>query len=582
MKQARWKLRSGDWEITPHHITDQVMIGGHRRVELMHFGVVYASSGASPAQALKVALSDKMSTVDIPKQITKTIWGSYLAIVVDEEKSCRIFVPDPMRSVHLYYRQLYSGNLDLDIDLVQMVAGRQPIWNIGYLVHFAETRCEIEGHTPFLDVASVPLGYCLQVNADGTVEMMRSWLGPASNVADHSDLADEMLTAFRAMLKDRRDIVLPLSHDTVSAATAVFLKAALPSMDRVHVVEFSTPDLLTPSAENSVEHFAKEIGAQFTSFHVDDALPFANLTPKQLPTSLNERLLFLKKEEVVQAVAAENGCLLDCHGSDILFNALPDGRSVTEAFKAKGGSFAFATAKKLARLRRVKISEIIIEGIIQSARASLLGSAHAGSRGHRGLFPHRADIMPDSARPSRRLKRALFSRAAPGQWANLARAQTLQGSLFGNSVAILNPYFSQPVVEAAMQIKSYDSFTEDFDQVNLRKAASRLLTCNDIWHEPAKASHATLIQALQTKRQHVWELIQQGVLMKSGYLDRNRLLRALKLMEQGHASAARSISLIACVEIFCLAWENAVEPPKKGQQKAGDRRPSFQEPEPRR
>ncbi|MEH0295718.1 hypothetical protein V6R98_26405 [Agrobacterium sp. CCNWLW71] len=555
MKQPRWELISSEWQTASDGFAiDRIPIDRDRRVELIHIGPVIAFDGNSPVLALKAVISSEDTDVALSERIPETIWGHYVAVIIDEQKSSRIFVPDPMKSVQLFYRQGYGGRISLDVDLERLVAGRQPVWSIGFLVNFAETGYGVEGHTPFSDVGSVPAGHCLQVNGDGKIETRRVWFGPSASRAGNVDLADEVTSTLRALFEEHANICLPVSGEIASSVAAIWLEAALPSSEAIRFIEVSPSGPMAVANTKLSPPVAKMARSTVAKVAATDAAPLATLVPKRLPTSLNERLLYLKREEAVLDIAGEHGILVDWHGGDVLLNAVPDEGTVLDAFRAKGTSFALATAKKLAGVRRTSLSKILADSIYR-ALVSQSDPRNHKKGGYRGLFPDRSDIIPKSRiRRPRIVQRRLSS--TPTHWANLARAQNLQAPPFSASVPILNPYFSQPVVEAAMRRKSYHSFLSEPDQLDLRNFPRN----TDFLFEQSEEKNMALFLSLRQNHEDLMEFIKNGVLMKSGYLDRSKLAKAFNLILEDHVPAARSLSLIACVEIFCSAWESAVEP----------------------
>ncbi|MBZ5763714.1 hypothetical protein LAV84_30150 [Rhizobium sp. VS19-DR104.2] len=532
MNEAYWSLKSSVWETAPEVIySDRISIDEHRWIELVPIGRIFAFNGEQPAQALRKLIPSKATNADVIERIPKIIWGGYIAIIVDEQSNYRLFLPDPMGSVRLYFRQLRGGKLDVDIDPVRLIAGRMPVWNIGYLIHFAETGQGIEGNTPFLDLAEVPPGFCIRVNSDGTFEMVRAWFEPVVQEIDSSDLGQEVVGAIQALFEGKQRIAFPVSDSVISSASSIFLRKALPSIECLKLIEI--PSIGSPLVDRGqFKEVFDTIQADRVNVEASDALPFAKLAPKELPTVLSERLIFLGKEEAVMDVVGRDTMIFDWEGADLLFHAAPGPMVLSDALKARGGLFALETARKLSRLRKATIFRILWDSVVPEAQ-------------YRGLFPGRSYIIPAS-----RVKRE--GRFLRKQRNRLAQAQMLQSPSVSRPGTWVNPYFSQPVVEAVMRLRSFDSFTEG--------AADSQEISSALWRAQVGPEENLVVHGLQTNRRQSEELIRDGVLMKSGYLDRKALLNALDLVNNGNPLPANTIARIVCVEMFCRAWQSAVEP----------------------
>jgi hypothetical protein len=119
----------------------------------------------------------------------------------------------------------------------------------------------------------------------------------------------------------------------------------------------------------------------------------------------------------------------------------------------------------------------------------------------------------------------------------------------------INPFLTQPIVEAAMSISSYDSFDDRNDRIVLRRIAHEITSVDVLWRRTKGTFDVGFIRGIQSNYGAFRELIDNGVLMRAGRIDQQELQRALKETEVGQGAAAISLGLLGCVEIFCRSWQ---------------------------
>lgn len=118
----------------------------------------------------------------------------------------------------------------------------------------------------------------------------------------------------------------------------------------------------------------------------------------------------------------------------------------------------------------------------------------------------------------------------------------------------VNPFLAQPIVEAAMGIRSYESFDSRNDRVVLRRIAYETTHVDVLWRRTKGTFDVGFIKGIQSNYGAFHELIGKGVLMQAGRIDERELKRALKEVNVGQGGAAISLALLGCVEIFCASW----------------------------
>jgi asparagine synthase (glutamine-hydrolysing) len=94
----------------------------------------------------------------------------------------------------------------------------------------------------------------------------------------------------------------------------------------------------------------------------------------------------------------------------------------------------------------------------------------------------------------------------------------------------VHPLLSQPLVELALRIPTYQSFEDGYDRIFLRKAVSRLKTGKALWRKMKGQTTGTLIKSFSKQYTEIHDLLMSGSLIKSGIINErwlnNELIKA--------------------------------------------------------
>ncbi|WP_138110450.1 lasso peptide isopeptide bond-forming cyclase [Burkholderia humptydooensis] len=490
---------------------------------------------------------------DARDAVTRSVWGAYLLVLDEAATGRRLFMPDPLHSVRLYYRTGEHGRVDVDPQAANLL-DRGPIdWNLDYLIEFACTQFGPLDETPFASVRVVPPGCALVVDADGRCAIERAWL-PRAPAADdiRASCAAALDDVYSSIARSHPSVCAALSGGVDSSAGAIFLRKALGAnapLAAVHLFSTSSPDCYERDMATRV---ADSIGAALICIDIDRHLPFSERIVQTPPAALSQDMLFLGIDRAVSNAIGPSSVLLEGQGGDLLFKAVPDANAVLDALRAKGWSFALRTAEKLAVLHNDSIPRILLMAAKIALRRRLFGQdTSASERALSGLF---ASHAPRAAAEIPRRRAPLDESISV-----LDRFVSIMTPVTDAAYTRrLNPYLAQPVVEATFGLRSYDSFDHRNDRIVLREIASAHTPVDVLWRRTKGSFGIGFVKGIVSHYDAFRELIRDGVLMRSGKLDEAELERALKAVRVGQNAAAISLALVGCVEIFCASWQNFV------------------------
>lgn len=503
--------------------------------------------------SLEQALAHARTLSEARDAVTRSVWGAYLLVLDEAATGRRVFLPDPLHSVRLYYRTQGPGRVDVDPQAANLLDGAPIDWNLDYLIEFACTQFGALDETPFASVRVVPPGCALAVDADGRCTIERAWLPRAPATDDiRASCATALDDVYSSLARSHPSVCAALSGGVDSSAGAILLRKALGAgapLAAVHLFSTSSPDCYE---RDMAARVADSIGAELVCIDIDRHLPFSERLVKTPPAALSQDMLFLGIDRAVSKAIGPSAVLLEGQGGDLLFRAVPDASVVLDALHGNGWACALRTAEKLAMLHNDSIPRVLL----MAAKIAL----------RRQLFAQHAPA------PRQSMSTLFAPRAPAGRSRARAPRQTLDESIsmLDRFVSImtpvtdaaytrrLNPYLAQPVVEAAFGLRSYDSFDHRNDRIVLREIASAHTPVDVLWRRTKGSFGISFVKGIVSHDGALRELIRDGVLMRSGRLDEAELERAFKAARVGQNAAAISVALVGCVEVFCASWQNFI------------------------
>ncbi|KGS08679.1 lasso peptide isopeptide bond-forming cyclase [Burkholderia sp. ABCPW 111] len=504
------------------------------------------------------ALARARTLPDAREVVTRFVWGAYIAVLDEAASGRRLFLPDPLHSVRLYYRTGENGRVDVDPQAANLLDGASIDWNLDYLIEFACTQFGPLDETPFAAVRTVPPGCALVVDADGQCTIERAWL-PRAHAADdvRASCAAALDGVYSSIASSHPNVCAALSGGVDSSAGAILLRKALGAgapLAAVHLFSTSSPDFYE---RDMAARVADSIGAELICIDIDCHLPFSERIVQTPPAALSQDMLFLGIDKAVSSAIGPSSVLLEGQGGDLLFKAVPDANAVLDALRGKGWSFALRTAEKLATLHNDSIPRILLMAAKIALRRRLFGRHASVSQPTMSkLFAPRA-----AARQARgRTRRDLRADAPSDESISvLDRFVSIMTPVTDAAyTSRLNPYLAQPVVEATFGLPSYDSFDHRNDRIVLREIASAHTPVDVLWRRTKGSFGIGFVKGIVSHDDAFRALIRDGVLMRSGRIDEAELEHALKAVRVGQNAAAISLALVGCVEVFCASWQNFV------------------------
>lgn len=505
--------------------------------------------------AIKRKLNEARDFSEATDVIVDLVWGEYVAILEDSASARRVFMTDPLYSVRLYYRIGPNGEIRLDTRADNLLDDKSIEWNLDYLIEFATTQFGQIGETPFSQIKVVPPGHALLIGIDGEHVVKRVWYPkPACDQNIHSACAGAISHVYSSISANYSNVCAAISGGVDSSSGAIFLRKALGPdvpLRAIHLFSTSSPEFNEYSMARQV---ADSIDAELICIDVDKCLPFSDVVAANPPSGLSQDMLFLSIDKAIAEAIGSSTVVLEGQGGDLLFNAVPDARAVLDALRNRGWAFALRTAEKLAMLHNESVPRVLMMAGKIAARERLFRRDSSASTEpmSRLLVPLHRNARGRRPR-SKNANEPCRSHFSLQDLDCFTSVMTPVTDLF--LTHRINPFLAQPIVEAAMNITSYESFDDRNDRIVLRRIAHEITSVDVLWRRTKGTFDVGFIKGIQSNHDALRELLCNGVLMQAGRIDERELRLAFKETDVGQGAAAISLALLGCAEIFCRSWQ---------------------------
>lgn len=482
------------------------------------------------------------------QKLSGLLWGSSVCVLTDKETGDRLFYPDGAYTTRLFFAKS-DGKVLISTEIEDLVAVLGLEWNLEFLLHFSATQFGQRGGTAFVGVHVVPPGCALLVPMSNEPRVTKQlWPTPQSNtrVSCHNAISE----VYDHLTTTQKSFALALSGGIDSSASGIFARNSLgpdASLRAVHLHTSLSPDY---QEKAFAEQIAREINAELIPIDIELSLPFSDIEPKVLPKTLSQEMMFIGTNRAIERELGDDVTLLEGEGGDLLFHAVPDVDIIDDAFADGGFKLAMATTERLARLHNSSIVRLL-------ARAAFRRVSLAGANEHlQGVAGEIFTKMPTLSKDSREM--SAVGRRDRDLIGALGRLLEVTAPTYAVGIKRINPFLTQPIITAALGLKSYESFSEMNDRVVLRRLASHHCESEVLWRRTKGSFNAGILKGLQVHRDNYFDLVKNGVLFNNGLIKMEGVERALREVDVGQSPAGITLALLGCTEIYCAAWKRSL------------------------
>ncbi|AEA61657.1 asparagine synthase C-terminal domain-containing protein [Burkholderia gladioli] len=493
----------------------------------------------------KINRNNRRGTLSTAKIISHAIDGTYISILINKNDGEIIILPDPTSGVKIFYKYA-NGILRFSTDINCVINQASLDWDYSHLVSFARTQFSPPGSTAFEKIYVISPGCGLRISRNLNISQILIW-SPRIDGKNRTkdDLIEAVADCLETRVNRKSKLCLSLSGGVDSSACGIFLADKFSKENFSTCVHFYS----TRSSEfyevKLAEAVSNLIDRNLEKIDIDNHLPFDKLISSEAPSILNQNMLYISLEEEIIRRVGENVTLVEGQGGDLLFDALPQFKILTELFFSKNWRKTLSVAKTLAILHNESLPRVLCIALHDSI-ASIRTTPEISNLA----------IWPTKRLKYRNPNNLTYS--MPSLRNKYLDIQSLLSTLSSNEINCklqrYFPFLDRRIIEIAFNTPIEHSFNNFNDRLILREAAFKINPCHAIWRKSKGSLDAGVIQGINKNISSFRDLIFNGNLHKQHLIDSALTEEAIKNVKFGSRIHGIQLALLGCVEIFCNTW----------------------------
>lgn len=459
--------------------------------------------------------------------ICKKVWGRYVGVEINEVVGQITLVRDPVGLSSLFYC-IQNGTLFFATELALLYDAlpEKPSVNYEYFIEHLIDKTYVTEKTPFHGIHELLPGVILSFDKLLAYKENHLWEDMCSNprYIDNKDefehvLLETMKQCTAAWTEGSSGVCVELSGGTDSSGVMFLLREMLPADKKIVAVNFIDSKMPSSNEHQYAQDVADRCEASLHFIDWQDVSLLDPLPSSWRPDRPTTFFLFSGLNQQLTKLAAENGCsqIMNGQGGDHVFLSPAPLNALEDRWIEKGIRGSFSSLQELSSLYRMPWWSLLYQ--------SVRGVTHY-YRGTQAKEITDTSFIAPAHRPQNTNEfylNQLTSSCYPAHAARIkhlfhAVAYAERNQRFPN-VLTTHPLLSQPVIELAFKIPTYQSFQNGFDRIFFRKAVSKLTDSKALWRHIKGHTTGSMMKACANSADEIESLIMNGVLVKQGIIN---------------------------------------------------------------
>jgi asparagine synthase (glutamine-hydrolysing) len=506
------------------------------------------------------------------KKFVRDYWGTYLLFDTRNDQNSVSILRDPVGQLPLFYTKLSSGDILFasHIEIIHKVK-KEVSFNTSYLLKFILNTQITSEYTAFKDIYELPHGCQLTIrrnNAALVTSVIWNPLDYCSGYKGSSKTQEELILTLTKVLEcwtqNAKGSFLDFSGGTDSTALLFLLKKIFNSNQILKAVNFYHPQVSASDERKHAIKIAQEANVDLILFDKSQSDIFDPTEDKPLfkpnwPTPILARL---KQQEALDKITKqhENLIYMSGHGGDHAFMCPAPIASLCDYLLIYGVKGFFEKLKELSGMRRMPLFPILKHVFLQlfyfylpktydffdtkDYKISWLENNNAGA----------SDQFSHPFFKNKKCKNVL-----PGKWMHIEAIYrglaTIKSDIRDKGTnPVFYPFFSQPIIELALAIPTYESYSMGYNRYIFRKAISDTFNTSSVWRRDKGETSGVTQKSLFKKEMEIRKMCTEGLMAKEKLINIKLISSAIKRMGRGEKDNQWPIMNLACVEEFIKIW----------------------------
>lgn len=499
-----------------------------------------------------------------PEVICKQFWGRYSGALYNKDTRSITLIRDPLGLLTLFYMKVSDGIFfSTELSLLYDMLEDKPSLDWEYFAEYIINKNQALPTTPFKKIEELLPGVGLSVNINGATEHKQLWNisllkgRPIHNLHEfEEELLLELKRCTNAWGESSTGICVELSGGIDSSSLVLLLRDTLANDKKLIAVNYI--DSKTESSNEVL--YAQEISkvCKVPLFFIDwqDSSLLSHLPSSWRPNKPHSFLLYYSTNQQLTQVAMSQGCneIMNGQGGDHVFLAPPPQNVLSDLWLTQKLKNLFKTTHQLTQIYRMPWWQLVQENM-----KALL--SYYGATGKAFIQPSAAYLDPSI---TQKLKTHDFYLAEQLKSFYPAKAMQIEGLYHGSAYAESNqrspysthshPFLSQPLVELALQIPTYQSFDDCYDRIFLRRSVSRIKDTKALWRRTKGGTTGSMVKACADHAHQIGNILLEGEFVKNGVFNKKWLDAELVKVRHGQSHHLWPLLRMLVSQLWLNQW----------------------------
>jgi len=534
-------------------------------------GKVFKSDNYNPVKKEDFEKQSEISN----QNFIKKYWGNYIYITASDKEVT--ILRDPVGQIPLFYTKLYSGEclFSSDVETLVYMMKTRPGFNWKYISSYALHVFITTEQTAFNGIYELPHGCQLSYNPEkGLTDTSIIWnpldylYGYKGAQKAMDDIVNISSSVIESWTRSADIISLDFSGGTDSTSILLLLNKILKKNDKIKLINRFHPDVSSSDERKYARNISSALGLQLIEFDHSESLPYDLVykAPRFKPNWPTSLLSYQKVNNDISALMEEskNVTYISGHGGDHIFMCPPPITSICDYLIEKGTKGINIKVKELYAIFREPIflmARNLVDGLI---------SYYLYSKYNQSIYViNKIKSAPWFNNDIYLLEKEMSyhpffykentTKSLPGKFwlieSIYSGLSTIKTDIRDDGTnPIFFPLFSQPLIELALSIPTYDSYGYGYDRYLYRKAISDKFKNNAVWRQDKGETSGIDQRGLKRNEKHILELCLDGKLVKEGLVNKEKLHIGILEIMNGQTDYLWAVTDIICAEIFMNYW----------------------------
>jgi len=510
------------------------------------------------------------------EHFVKKYWGNYISIKLHDE-TVKI-LRDPVGQFPFFYMKLDSGEclfaseMEILIDII-----KKPGFNWKYFSSYVIHGFITTEETAFDGIYELPHGCQMAYDFKTCITKTSVVWNPLDYIGGYrntksaiDDIVNITSNVIEKWTAGFEVVSLDFSGGTDSTGILFLLNKILHRNQELKLINMFHPEVLSSDERKYAYEIAKGLGIDLIEFDHSKSLPYDSdysiLSFKpNWPTSL---LSYLKINNDISFMLNgnknKNIIYMSGHGGDHIFLCPPPITSLCDYLIEQGAKGFNTKVNEIYEIFRKPLLPIISDMakgfIIYYLYSSYEPSAYAINAHKKApWFNENVLLLEKQIRYHPFFYNEKTTKSLPGKFglidAIYSGLSTIKSDIRDYGVnPVFFPLFSQPLLELALSIPTYDTYRNGYNRYPFRKAISDTFKTNAVWRRDKGETSGISQRGLKKNEKRIFDLCLEGNMVKQGLLNKDKLYSGLHEVINGQKDYQWSITNLICAETFMNYW----------------------------